>query len=62
MGFGSLKEGLVSLSSQTCTTLAPLLPRHLSPEWAWEIGASESISTGLPDPLKTGKDPMHGDY
>lgn len=59
----SLKEQLVSLPSQTCLALAPLPAEHLIPEWAWEMGPlSEPASIGLPDPLKAGEDPKHGDF
>lgn len=42
---------------------APLPAEHPIPEWAWETGPlSEPVSIGLPDPLKAGEDPKHGDF
>lgn len=59
----SLKEGRLSLFSQTCLALAPLPPKHLIPEQAWEMGSfSEPVSIQLLDPSKAGEDPRHGDY
>lgn len=66
----SLREGLVSLPSQTCLALAPLPAGHLTPDGSGKWGLSlcgcslgtEPVSTGLLDPLRSRGAPGHGDY
>lgn len=60
----SSREGLVSLSSQTCLALVCLPTGHLTPAWASACVSlgTEPISTGLPDPLRVRRGPQHGDY